>query len=189
MLVGVDVLSKAEGSCVAVERPDGRSPVFVVCEHASNLLPSRYGNLGLSDEALSSHIAWDPGALAIARGLSASLDATLVSQRFSRLIYDCNRPPESPGAMPELSEIYEIPGNRGLSTAEREARTRALYIPFHDRIETLVKERAARGQPTVLVTIHSFTPVYNGKPRAVELGILHDEDARLADRMLAAAAD
>ncbi len=189
MLVGVDVLSKAEGSCVAVERPDGRSPVFVVCEHASNLLPSRYGNLGLSDEALSSHIAWDPGALAVARGLSASLDATLVSQRFSRLIYDCNRPPESPGAMPELSEIYEIPGNRGLSTAEREARTRALYIPFHDRIETLVKERAARGQPTVLVTIHSFTPVYNGKPRAVELGILHDEDAWLADRMLAAAAE
>lgn len=189
MLARQGVLTEAECDCVAVERPRGKSRVLLICEHASPVLPQSFGDLGLSQEALASHIAWDPGALAVAHGISTSLDATLVHQRFSRLIYDCNRPPEAPGAMPETSEIYEIPGNRHLSPADRQARTEALYIPFHGRIRDLLKERAARGQATAIVTIHSFTPVYLGSPRAVELGILHDEDSRLADRMLEAAAE
>ncbi|MBB3607387.1 N-formylglutamate amidohydrolase [Rhizobium sp. BK602] len=189
MLAQQGILTEADGECVAVERPDGKSPIFIVCEHASRTLPEHFGDLGLSEEALSSHIAWDPGALAVARKMSASLDATLVHQRFSRLIYDCNRPPESPGAMPETSEIYTIPGNQHLRPADRQARTQSLYLPFHGRIETLLKDRVAKGRETVIVTVHSFTPVYNGKPRAVELGILHDDDRWMADRMLAAAAE
>ncbi|ACE91989.1 putative N-formylglutamate amidohydrolase protein [Rhizobium etli CIAT 652] len=163
--------------------------MLLVCEHASKTLPARFGDLGLPAEALSSHIAWDPGALAVARGVSHALDATLVYQRFSRLVYDCNRPPSSPGAMPETSEIYAIPGNKDLTDEERLARTDALYVPFHDAIRGLIRDRRARGQDTVIVTMHSFTPVYHGRERAVELGILHDEDSRLADRMLDAAAD
>src|ERR1700712_3211634 len=159
MLARQTMLTEADGDCVAVERPEGKSPAFIICEHASSVLPQRFGDLGLSSEALSSHIAWDPGALAVAGGMSAALDATLVHQRFSRLIYDCNRPPDSPGAMPEISEIYAIPGNQRLGAAERLARTEALYIPFHDCIRSLIRERAARGQQTVIVTIHSFTPV------------------------------
>ena len=189
MLARQTVLTEADGDCVAVERPDGKSPVLIICEHASCVLPERLGNLGLSSEALASHIAWDPGALAVSRGMSVALDATLVHQRFSRLVYDCNRPPESPGAMPEVSEIYTIPGNQHLSAAERQARTEALYIPFHDRIRALLRDRRARGQETVIVTVHSFTPVYMGASRDVELGILHDEDSYLADRMLNAAED
>jgi predicted N-formylglutamate amidohydrolase len=188
MLAQQGILTEADGDCVAVERPDGKSSVMIICEHASRTLPEYFGDLGLSTEALSSHIAWDPGALAVARKMSDNLDAMLVHQRFSRLIYDCNRPPESAGAMPEISEIYTIPGNQHLQAADRQARTDALYIPFHDRIRALLKERAAREQNTVIVTVHSFTPVYNGKQRAVELGILHDEDSWLADRMLDAAA-
>ncbi|OCJ05096.1 N-formylglutamate amidohydrolase [Rhizobium sp. AC44/96] len=183
----VEVLSKADGECVAVERPNGPSPLLVICEHASRRLPERFGTLGLSEEALRSHIAWDPGALAVARGISEALDATLVYQRFSRLIYDCNRPPESPGAMPEKSEVYDIPGNARLGDEERHARTKALYIPFHDAIRALIRDRKARGQETVIATVHSFTPIYHGKTRAVEIGILHDEDSRLADGMLEAA--
>ncbi len=183
-----EVLSKSDGESVVVERPQGGSAVLVVCEHASRMLPERYGTLGLPADALNSHIAWDPGALAVAQGISAALDATLVHQRVSRLIYDCNRPPESPGAMPEKSEIYDIPGNAGLSVEERHARTEAVYIPFHDAIRALIRDRKARGQETVIVTVHSFTPIYHGKTRAVEIGILHDDDSRLADRMLAAAA-
>ncbi len=189
MLAQQGILTKADGDCVAVERPDGTSAVLLVCEHASRTLPERFGDLGLSAEALASHIAWDPGALPVARKIAAGLNATLVFQRFSRLIYDCNRPPESAGAMPETSEIYTIPGNQHLGEADRQARTEGLYIPFHDRIRELLKERTARGQKTVIVTIHSFTPIYNGKSRAVELGILHDEDSWLADRMLEAAAE
>ncbi len=170
-----------EAEPVAVENSSGKGSVLLVCEHASQTLPARFGTLGLGSDLLQSHIAWDPGALAVSRLLSESLDATLVYQRYSRLVYDCNRPPESPSAMPVVSEIYDIPGNADLSDADRYARTSALYIPFHDRISQLV---AARDQ-TVLVTIHSFTPVYHGKPRTVEIGILHDADTRLADAMLA----
>lgn len=189
MLVRSDILTVADGEPVAVENAAGQGSVLLVCEHASRLLPQRVGDLGLDPDALSSHIAWDPGALAVALRLSRLMDAVLVHQRFSRLIYDCNRPPESPAAMPEKSEIYEIPGNQGLSVAERYARTAALYVPFHDRISALVEERRARGQATVLVTVHSFTPVYLGQRREVEIGILHDDDSRLADRMLAATTD
>ncbi|TCU04992.1 N-formylglutamate amidohydrolase [Rhizobium sullae] len=189
MLTQFKVLSEADGNCVGIERPHGKSPLLVICEHASWTLPEQFGDLGLSEEALKSHIAWDPGALAVARGISTALDATLVFQRFSRLIYDCNRPPESPAAMPEKSEIYAIPGNQNLSAEERRARTEALYLPFHDAVRGLVKDRQGRGHETVIVTVHSFTPVYNGKERAVELGILHDADSRLADLMLAGAVD
>jgi predicted N-formylglutamate amidohydrolase len=187
VLAQPEILSEADGECVAIERAKGTSPVLIVCEHASCVLPAQFGDLGLPQEALTSHIAWDPGALAVARGLSAALDATLVYQRFSRLIYDCNRPPSSPGAIPAVSEIYAIPGNADLTAQERQARTNALYIPFHDAVRSVIRDRKGRGQDSVIVTMHSFTPVYNGKERAVELGILHDEDRRLADRMLAAA--
>ena len=183
------VLSDTDGDCAAVERPEGRSAVVLICEHASRTVPARFGDLGLSEEALNSHIAWDPGALAVARGISANLDAPLVYQRFSRLIYDCNRPPESPAAMPEISEIYEIPGNRNLDAEERRLRTEALYLPFHDRIEKLLHARRASGLRSIIVTMHSFTPVYRGNKREVELGILHDTDERFADRILALTGD
>ncbi|QRM56029.1 N-formylglutamate amidohydrolase [Sinorhizobium sp. BG8] len=182
------ILSTQEGDPVAVENAEASSRFILVCEHASRQMPAKLGTLGLSPEALESHVAWDPGALAVARSMSRSLSATLVYQRFSRLVYDCNRPPDSPGAMPETSEVYEIPGNAGLSETDRQERARSLYFPFRDRLADLVRERIAAGRAPIVVTIHSFTPVYFGKARAVEIGILHDEDRRLADLMLEAAA-
>ncbi|MGF0538623.1 N-formylglutamate amidohydrolase [Agrobacterium sp. ES01] len=184
MLSRTDILTVEDGEPVAVDNPDGAGRFLFICEHASRLMPRNAGNLGLGPEALASHIAWDPGALAVASQLSSEFDSVLISQRFSRLIYDCNRPPESPSAMPEASEIYEIPGNKNLAPAERYARTAALYIPFHDRIAQEVAARKARRQDTIVVTVHSFTPVYLGKQRDVEVGILHDEDSRFADALL-----
>ncbi|MFD1328629.1 N-formylglutamate amidohydrolase [Mycoplana ramosa] len=181
------ILTGEEGDPVALENADARGRVILVCEHASRQLPKALGTLGLSEEALASHIAWDPGALAVARRIASELDATLIFQRFSRLAYDCNRPPESPAAMPEKSEIFDIPGNAGLDQAARGARTQALYLPFRDALSRLVKGRIAEGRAPVIVTIHSFTPIYFGQPRAVEIGVLHDSDTRLADAMLAAA--
>ena len=188
MLLRSGILTASDGEVVAVENPTAASGLVFVCEHASAVLPPSAGDLGLSPEALSSHIAWDPGALEIARRLSASLDGLLVHQRFSRLIYDCNRPPDSPAAMPEKSEIYEIPENLNLSPAERYARTAAFYIPFHDRIAGEIARIVGAGGKPVIVTVHTFTPVYFGKPRQVEIGILHDTDSRLADAMLETAA-
>jgi predicted N-formylglutamate amidohydrolase len=182
------ILSVEEGDPVALENAIARGPVILVCEHASRVLPRSLGTLGLPEEALASHIAWDPGALAVSRLVARSLDATLLHQRFSRLVYDCNRPPESPAAMPEKSEIFDVPGNAGLDQAARDARTEALYLPFREKLSRLVKARIAEGRPPVIVTMHSFTPIYFGKQRDVEIGILHDADTRLADAMLAEAA-
>jgi len=170
---------------VKIVRPNGQSELLLVCEHASKFIPAGLDRLGLDEAAANSHIAWDPGAMNMAEHLSAAFDATLIAQNVSRLVYDCNRPPDSPDAMRETSEIYAIPGNKGLSDAARDARTQAIYTPFRDALAAAVKNRPA----TVLVTVHSFTPVYLGKPRAVEVGILHDADSRLADAMLAAAAE
>ncbi len=181
------LLTEADGSPVAVENPEALSPVLLVCEHASRRLPENMGSLGLSADALESHIAWDPGALAVSQLLVKSLDAALIYQRFSRLVYDCNRPPEAEAAMPPVSEVFEIPGNANISAAERLARTEALYIPFRDGLSDFITTRKANDRPPVLVTMHTFTPVYHGKQRDVEVGILHDEDHALANAMLAAA--
>lgn len=153
----------------------------IVCEHASCLIPASYSNLGLSGEALTSHIAWDPGALGVARELRVLLSGDLVAGCVSRLLYDCNRPPEALSAMPERSEIFDIPGNHDLSESARAARVASIYEPFR---AALSDRMAARGQG-VLVTIHSFTPVYAGVARDCEIGLLHDDDSRLADAMLA----
>ena len=179
------ILTAAEGATVTVENANGTSAVLLVCEHASRRLPESLGTLGLSPETLTAHIAWDPGALAVARRLSARLDASLVFQNFSRLVYDCNRPPESPDAMPAISEIYEIPGNRNIDAVERQGRVDEIYRPWQRQLRETIAARKSAGRETVLVTIHTFTPIYKGAHRSVEIGILHDGDARLADAMLA----
>ena len=171
-----------------MRNPDGASEIVLVCEHASKTMPKSLGTMGLDEATLASHIAWDIGALRVAELLSDRLDATLVAQRFSRLVYDCNRPPEAAGAYPERSEIFEIPGNAGLSASAKARRAKALYHPFHQAIDALIDGREAAGRNVTLVTVHSFTPVYFGTPRDGHLGILHDQDSRLADAMLDAAA-
>jgi predicted N-formylglutamate amidohydrolase len=173
---------------VETVNPNGAAPVVLVCEHASNFIPPEFADLGLDREVLQSHIAWDPGALPVALRLSALLDAPLVASRISRLVYDCNRPPHAEGAMPARSELYAIPGNEGLSPEDRAERVRRFYDPFRTTLSECLDSRIAAGRAPVLVTIHSFTPVYFGKPRMVELGILHDRDSRLADEMFASLA-
>jgi predicted N-formylglutamate amidohydrolase len=165
-----------------------RADVIVVCEHAAHHLPHWTGGLGLSAEARRAHVAWDPGALGVARGLARRMDATLVAAQVSRLVFDLNRPPDSPGAMAARSEVYEIPGNAGLTDAERLRRTESIYLPFHAALHGLVARRLAVGRRPVIVTVHSFTPVWFGTARATELGVIHDADDRLAQIVAAEAA-
>jgi len=172
-----------EESVVQVHNPSGRSPIVLVCEHASHHIPRHLNDLGLKPQDRQSHAAWDPGALAVALNLSRLLDAKLVASCVSRLVYDCNRPPEAKDAMPAQSEVVQVPGNVGLSAADKQARLTKYYAPFRTALE---KALQATTNP-VVVTIHSFTPIYHGKPRSVEIGVLHDRDTRLADAMLALA--
>ncbi len=171
---------------VMVTNPGGRAPLLLVCEHASNRFPPEFGDLGLTPEVQQSHVAWDPGAADVARHLAQALDAPLVESTVSRLIYDCNRPPESPSAMPADSEVFHIPGNAALTPAERARRVARVYDPFRS---TLQDRLDATPPPQALVTIHSFTPTWRGTPRRTEIGVLHDADSRLADLLLDSAAE
>jgi predicted N-formylglutamate amidohydrolase len=160
---------------------------ILVCEHASNHLPPHWGDMGLTAEQRDAHIAWDPGALGVARGLAGRLEGVLIHAPVSRLIYDCNRAPDMAGAMPARSEVHDIPGNAGVTAAERLARTQAIYLPFHDALHGLIARRIAAGLRPVIITVHSFTPIYHGKPRRVEFGVIHDADPALAVAIHAAA--
>lgn len=173
----------------AAELHDAESagPFLFVCEHASNAFPEAFGTLGLDAAARGAHIAWDPGALGVARALARRLGSPLVAARVSRLVYDCNRPPDALAAMPARSEVYDIPGNHDLDSAARLARTEAVYLPFQAALSGQLARMLARGLRPVLVTVHSFTPVWFGVPRAVEFGIIHDADASFAQALLAAA--
>ena len=158
--------------------PDAKADILIVCEHASNYIPTVYDNLGLDSEVLNLHVAWDIGALELAKRLSDKLESRLLYATVSRLVYDLNRPPQSADAMPEQSEIFQIPGNKNLTDEEKQVRVKACYKPFH---KALAKELE---EARTLITIHSFTPVYKGQKRQTDIGILHDADDRLADQML-----
>jgi predicted N-formylglutamate amidohydrolase len=182
--MGTCLLEGEEAPALLVNDGGGRTPYVLVCEHASNRLPKSLGTLGLPASELQRHIAWDIGAEKVARLLSRLIDAPLVLQRYTRLAFDCNRPPDSVDAMPAISETTHVPGNRNLSSDEKLARTREIYRPFHATIADLLDRRAAEGTRSMVVTIHSFTPVYKGQRRAVELGVLHDRDTDLADKLI-----
>ena len=170
---------------VQIINPDGAAPVLLVCEHASHHIPQHLNGLGLTDEGAVSHAAWDPGAMAVATLLSQAMDARLVASEISRLVYDCNRPPSAPDAIPSRSERVTVPGNEGLTAAQRAERATLYYEPVR---AALAAEVAAKPAP-IIVTVHSFTPVYNGNHRQVEIGILSDSDTRLADAMMDVAAE
>lgn len=173
------ILDASEGPAAEVILATGTGPVVLCCEHASPVIPATLDGLGLAEEDRLSHAAWDPGAMALALALSERMDAPLVASRVSRLVYDCNRPPSSEGAMPQRSELIEVPGNRDIAPAQRAARIAEVYEPFRQTLcATLDRHDGA------LVTVHSFTPSWFGQPRPTRIGLLHDSDDRLALAMI-----
>ena len=159
-----------------VSNARGASPFVIVCDHASNRIPERYGNLGLSHTERLSHIAWDPGALAVSRRLSELLDAPLVQSTVSRIVIDCNRELDAPDLIWTLSEATRIAANENLHSDERQYRIDHFHRPYHASIETLLEARRHAGQETILVCMHSFTPVYHGVPRPWPIGLIHGVD-------------
>ena len=174
------LLGDDDPSPVRVLAPEAGSDFLLTADHAGRAVPRRLGTLGLSDTELGRHIAWDIGIAGVTERLSALLDATAVLQTYSRLVIDCNRAPGHATSIPTISEVTEIPGNRGLTPEEREARRRDILAPYHDRIAALLDARGQAGRRTVLIAMHSFTPVFKGEPRAVEIGVLYNRDDRLA---------
>jgi len=180
-LLGPDEPPAVEGVNV-----DGGGSAVLVCDHASNRVPQRLDSLGLDALHLADHIGWDPGAAEVARRLSAHLDAPLLLSGYSRLVIDCNRPLPSPGSIAEQSDGVPIPGNRGLTLKDRETRIDAMFRPYHRAIDRLLDGRSQR--PTLLLSIHSFTPVLNGRSRPWSIGLSYGRDRRLAALLLGALA-
>ncbi len=171
-------LGSDEPPAVELVNAGGSGSAVLVCDHASNRIPRRLGNLGLDALALADHIAWDPGAAEVARRLSADLDAPLVLSGYSRLVIDCNRPLGNAQCIAEQSAGVPVPGNRALSAGDRAMRIDTLYRPYHDAIARLLERRSQRA--SLLLSIHSFTPVLEGRERPWQVGVSYWRDPRLA---------
>ena len=178
------LLDPDEPAPAVLVNADGNSPFLLACDHAGNRIPRRLGTLGLSEADRQRHIAWDIGIAGVGRALAPLLDAALILQTYSRLVIDCNRDPAVASSIPEISEVTEIPGNLGLDAAARAGRQAAIFRPYHERIAAMLDRRAAEGRRTVLVALHSFTPVYEGVRRPWHAGVLYNRDARLAHALL-----
>ena len=180
------LLMPTEPPAFEVVNPEGCSSVVLVCDHASNRVPAKLGSLGLESHQLAGHIGWDPGAADVARRLSMCLDTPLLLSGYSRLVIDCNRPLASEESIAQQSAGMLIPGNCELTPEQRALRINILFQPYHQAIDRLLDGRKQR--PSMLLSIHSFTPILHGEQRPWQIGVSHWRDARLATRMISALA-
>jgi predicted N-formylglutamate amidohydrolase len=162
----------------------GRSPFLLTCDHYGRLIPRVLGDLGLPESELTRHIAWDIGIAGVTEALSQHLDAHLIVQRYSRLVIDCNRPPDVASSIPRISEATTISGNEGISRQAALTRRAQIFDPYHRRIDEIIDQRGSAGLPTVLVSLHSFTPVYAGITRPWHIGTLYHRDTHLPPLLL-----
>ena len=162
----------------------GASPYLLACDHYGRIIPRTLGDLGVPASELTRHIAWDIGIAGVAERLSDHLNAHLIAQRYSRLVIDCNRPPDVASSVPLISEATLIPGNEGLARDAAEVRRREIFDPYHRRLGEVIDARIQRGQPTVLIALHSFTPVYAGIARPWHIGTLYQRDRTLPPLLL-----
>jgi predicted N-formylglutamate amidohydrolase len=179
------LLAVDESRPVTVYNADATSPFLLVSDHAGNLIPRALGRLGLVAAELQRHIAWDIGIAGLGSFLTDALDATLIRQNYSRLVIDCNRPLDAASSIPAISESTEIPGNTGLTEADKAARASEIFRPYHNRIEAELDRRRLSGRATALVSLHSFTPVFKGEARPWHAAVLYNRDPRFAHRLMA----
>jgi predicted N-formylglutamate amidohydrolase len=154
--------------------------VLFICDHASNHVPSKYGNLGLPAHQFERHIAYDIGAAAATRRLAAMFQAPAILAGFSRLLIDANRGADDPTLVMQLSDGAIIPGNADIDEAETERRRENFWRPYRDAAAGMLDAMLARGRAPAIVSLHSFTPVMKGIARPWEIAVLWDSDSRIA---------
>ncbi|MDF2231335.1 N-formylglutamate amidohydrolase [Albimonas sp. CAU 1670] len=162
--------------------PDGDPSVLLLCDHASNAVPAEVngGDLGLPPEDMARHIAYDVGARGLTLRLAARLGVPAVLSTFSRLVIDPNRGEDDPTLIMKLNDGSVIPANRGVDAAETEARLDAWHRPYHQAIRSRIDAAEAQGVRPALISMHSFTPQFRGRPpRPWHVGVLWDRDGRL----------
>ncbi len=153
----------------------------LICDHASNAVPAHMDRLGLPQSELDRHIGWDIGAARVTAALAERLGAPAFLSGYSRLLVDCNRPQGSPTAMPAVSDGTDVPANRTISPEEEKARRAAFFWPYHDAVAAFLDRLTGAGEVPILVSVHSFTPVFQGVARPWEVGLLWEHDGRLVE--------
>lgn len=166
---------------VVVEKHEGVSPFVFVCEHAGLAVPVVLGNLGLGDEVWTQHIASDIGAKHVAQCMAQHLKSTLIFQQYSRLVIDCNRAYSADSLIPEIIHGTKVVGNSGLDLTERMARIDEIHAPFHKEIEHQLAARHVQNTPTILASIHSFTPKLADEERPWHIGVQYAKNAKFAN--------
>ncbi len=161
-----------------------RVGVILLCDHATNHVPTAYDSLGLDDQYFEDHIAYDIGAEAVTRKICEMMGAPAVLGPVSRLLIDCNREEHHATLVPPVSDNIPIPANKDLTNTTITARKEAYYYPFHDACEKLVFDHVEAGIVPLVIGMHSFTPTMNGEDRAWHVGFLWNEDPRLAQAMI-----
>ena len=174
------LITEKDPAVVKIENLNGAAPVLVTCDHASNFIPDSLGNLGLSDNDLNRHIAYDIGALDLSRVLADKLDAPLIHSGYSRLVIDLNRHLDDPSSIPIVSEGTEVPGNHPLSKKQKQNRIDELFKPYHEKFSQTLDGFQSIGIHPVILAIHTFTPVYHGQKRPWHAGVMWDTDDRMA---------
>jgi predicted N-formylglutamate amidohydrolase len=165
---------------------DAMTRLLLVCDHARNAVPPEIGELGLAPAEMARHIAYDVGARGVTLGLAARLGAGAVLSTFSRLVIDPNRGEDDPTLVMRVYDGTIIPANRHIDAAEIERRKAAYHRPYHAAIREALDGIIAAGGAPVVVSIHSFTPQFRGRPwRPWHVGILWDSDARLVRPLIA----
>lgn len=174
----------ADPNAFRVLRPQGSAPLLLTCDHASLALPPGYGTLGLPETELARHIGWDIGAARLTERLSERLDACAVLSGYSRLLVDCNRAPDDPTLVCELSDGAVVTGNRGLAPEEVARRIALYHEPYHAALAAALANLRTRVAAPPVVSVHSFTPSMRGRARPWHVGILWNRDPRLAVPLL-----
>ncbi|HEY4163771.1 MAG TPA: N-formylglutamate amidohydrolase [Dongiaceae bacterium] len=180
-----DLLVAGDPTPFELINPEGRARLVLFSDHAGRAIPKRFGRLGLSQAELDQHIGWDIGIGALARRLAAALDAPAVLGTYSRLVIDCNRRLDDPTSIAQESDRIPVPGNRGLSEADRKARAAAIFEPYHQAVAAMVDARLKAGIMPAVLSLHSFTPRMNGLQRPWHIGILWNRDPRLPVPLMA----
>lgn len=180
------LLGADDPAIYTIHRPQGASPFLLLADHAGQQVPRSQGTLGLPQAQLDRHIGWDIGIAGTTRALAQRLDAWAIEQTYSRLLIDCNRPLASLTLIPETSDGTVVPGNAALTAAQRQQRIDAIHVPYHARINAELDARRDAVRPTLLVMMHSFTPVMNGAQRPWHAGVLYHQDTRFAHPLLRA---
>ncbi|WP_339864450.1 N-formylglutamate amidohydrolase [Paremcibacter congregatus] len=162
----------------------GKADIVFICEHASNYIPPEYENLGLDEDFLAQHIAWDIGMEQLTRHLAERLDAPAIIATFSRLLIDPNREEDHATLIPLTSDGISIPGNQNMSPAEIDRRRTRYYQAFHDRADEMVQAKIATNHAPLVCGMHSFTPQMGGFDRPWQAGMLWNKDPRLAQALI-----